>query len=150
MAEFSYVGEQIINPGESVAFTTNPVPCTKGLVWWRAGTGALSLAGVRDGNTTCGCGCRRQQSSVYLASFHANIAVPTGETVGPITLNFAVDGVTLPESTMEATPAAVEEFSNVSATDNILIRCGCCQTLTVTNTGTIPVTVSDANIIISK
>lgn len=148
MAEFSYVGEQIINPGESVAFTTNPVPCNKGLIWWRAGTGALSLAGVRDSNS--GCCCRRQQSSVYLASFHANIAVPTGETVGPITLNFAVDGVTLPESTMEVTPAAVEEYFNVSATDNILIRQGCCQTLTVTNTSTIPVSVSDANIIISK
>lgn len=148
MVEFSYVGTQIIPPGQSVTFNANPVPCRRGLVWWRPGTGAVSLAGVRDRNQ--GCGCCQPCTSNYLAEFHANIAVPTGETVGPISLAFAIDGVNLPESTMTATPAAVEEFFNVAAGDNIAIRCGCCQTLTVTNVSDIPVSVANANLLVSK
>jgi hypothetical protein len=108
----------------------------------------VSLAGVRDRNQ--GCRCCQPCTSNYLAEFHANIAVPTGETVGPISLAFAIDGVNLPESTMTATPAAVEEFFNVAAVDNIAVRCGCCQTLTVTNVSDIPVSVANANLLISK
>lgn len=148
MAEFSAVSEQIINPGESAVFVTNPVPCRKGLIWWRAGTGAFSLSGGPNRRNRC-CFCPPCTTN-YLALFGANIAVPTGETVGPISVAFTIDGVTLQESQMEVTPAAVEEYFSVSTADNVAVRCGCCQTFSVRNTSTIPISMRNANLILTK
>lgn len=148
MAEFSNVALQTINPGESAVFVTNPVPCRRGLIWWREGSGAFSLSGGpnRRRRNCCCDPCSRD----YLASFGANIAVPTGETVGPISVAFVIDGVTLQESLMEVTPAAVEEFWHISNTDVVSVRCGCCQTMTVRNTSEIPILMNSANIIIRR
>jgi hypothetical protein len=82
-----------------------------------------------------------------LVSVGANIAVPEGQTVGEISIAIAVDGGTLSNTTMRVTPAAVEEFVNVSRTTNVSIFSGCCQTVTVKNTSTIPILVSEPNIV---
>jgi len=54
------------------------------------------------------CPCRRARSAQYLVDFGANIAIPTGGTVGSIQLSITIDGSTIPSSTMIVTPAAVE------------------------------------------
>ena len=82
--------------------------------------------------------------------FAANIAVPTGETVGEISVSLSLDGAALPASTMIVTPAAVEEFFNVSRAMTVPVFSNCCQTLTVTNTSTIPIAMTNANIVIDR
>jgi hypothetical protein len=143
MAEFSANALQTVNPGESIVFTENPVPCTKGLVRHRDGTGAFLLSG-RSNNC---CPCR---SVNYLVDFGANIAVPTGETVGPISVAITIDGATIPGSEMTVTPAAVEEFFNVSRAINAKIWNGCCESVSIRNTSEIPILVQNANVIFTR
>lgn len=147
MAEYTNNVEQTVNPGESVIFTIAPVPCERGFVRWRQGTGAFNLSGWVPNR---GCRCKQPKSASYLVDFGANIAIPTGETVGPISVALALDGVTLNSTTMTVTPAAVENFFNVSRAANVQVWRGCCQTLTVTNTSDIPILVQDPNIIFSR
>lgn len=149
MAEYSNAAVQTVNPGESIVFTNSPVPCERGLVKHRDDTGSFLLVGYVPYNG--GCRCRnRNQSANYLVDFGANIAVPTGGTVGAISVAIAIDGATLPASTMTVTPAAVEEYFNVSRAINASIYKGCCQTVTVRNVSEQPILVESANIIISR
>ena len=102
-----------------------------------------------------GCAERHREGSAqivltkpgrYLVSFSGNIAVPTGETVGEISLALTYDGEVLGGSTMRVTPAAVEEYFNVSTQHYVDVFCNCCVTVTVENTSTIPVLVESPNI----
>lgn len=148
MAEYVSVGTQTVNPGESVVYNIAVVPCNRGLVRPRLGSGNLNLKGWVPSNYSCSC--IRNRNAIYLAEFGANIAIPDGETVGPISLAFALDGGTIEASSMIATPTAVQSFYNVSRTKNISVLNGCCQTLTVRNTSSIPILVSDPSIVISR
>lgn len=148
MAEWSANAVQTVNPGEAVVFTENPVPCYQGLIWERDGTGLFELKGYTPYKRTCRC--QAEPSAVYRVNFGANIAVPTGETVGAISLAVTLGGATIPASTMIVTPAAVEEYFNVRRTINALVRKGCCETLTIRNTSAIPILVQNANVIFDK
>jgi len=145
MAEYSSDLQQVVNPGETVVFTDSPVPCNRGFVRHRDGTGNFLLSGY----VPCKNGCRAS-SATYMVDFGANIAVPTGETVGEISLALVIDGATIPASTMEVTPAAVEEFFNVSRAINVQIWRGCCETVGVRNTSAIPILVENANIVFER
>ena len=149
MAEFSSNNQQIVNPGETVIFTENPVPCRRGLIRHRDDTGNFLLAGFVPRQLRCGCPCCRQDAN-YLVDFGANIAIPTGGTVGEISVAITVDGATIPTSTMTVTPAAVEQFFNVSRAINASIFVGCCESLAVRNTSNQPILVQNANIIITR
>ena len=148
MAEYSANALQVVNPGETVIFTASPAPCERGLVRWREETGNFLLRGYVP--NSCGCCCRRRQSANYLVKFGANVAVPEGETPGPVSLAITIDGATIPASTMEVTPAAVDEYFNVSRAINAQIWKGCCETVSVRNTSAIPILVQNANIIFSR
>ena len=146
MAEYNAVTEQVVNPGESVIFTTTAVPCTRGFVRHRDDTGNFLLSGFVPYNS---CGCRSNSAS-YLVDFGANIAVPTDGTIEEISVAIAIDGATIPASTMRVTPAAVEEYANVSRAINAEVWRGCCETVSVRNTSSQPILVSEANIIFSR
>ena len=148
MAEYSANANQLVNPGETVIFTEAPEPCRRGFVRHRDGTGSFLLSGwvPRFQN---GCNCRNR-SAKYNIDFGANISVPTGETVGPISLAITIDGATIPSTQMIVTPAAVDEYFNVSRAANVSIWKGCCQTLSIRNTGTTPILVQAANIVFAK
>lgn len=148
MAEYSANAVQTVNPGESIVFTESPVPCNRGFVRHRDDTGNFLLSGYVPNNG--GCCCRRNNSANYLVDFGANIAVPTGGTVGAISVAITIDGSTIPSSTMIVTPAAVEEYFNVSRAINAQIWRGCCETVTVRNTSDQPILVQNANIIFSR
>lgn len=149
MSEFSSTAQQTVNPGEAIVFTNSPVPCERGLVKHRDDTGAFLLVGYVPNRG--GCPCRnRNRSANYLVDFGANIAIPAGGTVGEISVALAIDGTTLPASTMSVTPAAVEEFFNVSRAINASVFRGCCQTVTIRNISDQPILVEDANVIISR
>lgn len=150
MAEWTSIAEQTVNPGESIVFTENPVPCIRGFVRHRDDSGNFLLSGWTPNRNTCNCRCRRNDSALYLVDFGANIAIPTGGTVGEISVAFALDGGTLLGTTMTVTPAAVEEFFNVSRAANVSIFRNCCQTLTIRNTSDQPILVQQANIIFNR
>lgn len=149
MAEYSANGVQVVNPGESVIFTDAPVPCMRGLVRHRDGSGNFLLSGAIQNGIRRICPCAKQ-SVDYLVGFGANISIPTGGTPGSISLAIAIDGSTEPETTMTVTPAAVEEAFNVSRTTNVPIWIGCCETITVRNISDQAISVSNANITITR
>lgn len=150
MAEYSASNNiQTVNPGETVVFTESPVPCQRGFVRHRDGSGNFLLSGYVPNAYGCGC-CNRKNSALYLVDFGANIAIPTGGTAGEISLAISVDGATLPSSTMIVTPAAVEEYFNVSRAINVEIWRGCCETVSIRNTSTQPILVQNANIIFDR
>lgn len=146
MAEYSANALQTINPGETAVFTESPVPCNRGFVRHRDGTGNFLLSGWTP-RKSCGC---KSKSARYLVDFGANIAIPEGGTVGPISVAISIDGATLPASTMTVTPAAAEEFFNVSRAINADIWNGCCETLSVRNTSDQPILMQNANIILDR
>lgn len=145
-AEYTAVERQIIQPNGYAIFTAAPVPCTKGFVVPRLGSGLFQLSGLgvpRMG----GCCCNRRVLGVnYGIDFGANIAVPEGETVGEISVGIALGGTAIPSSIMTVTPAAVEQFFNVSRDITAQVVAGCCQTIAVQNLSTIPIAMVDASI----
>ncbi len=106
-----------------------------------------------------GCAERHREGSAqvtltkpgrYLVSFSGNIAVPTGETVGEVSLAITYDGEILGGSIMRATPAAVEEYFNVSTQHYVDVYCSCCVNVAVQNSGAIPVLVDNPNITVVR
>ena len=148
MAEYSANAVQIVNPGETVIFTESPNPCARGFVKHRDGSGNFLLSGWTP-RKSCGCGCRNK-SAQYLVDFGANISIPEGGTVEAISVALTIDGATIPASTMIVTPAAVDEYFNVSRATNADIWYGCCESFAVRNTSTQPIQVQNANIIFSR
>ena len=148
MAEWTSVAVQTVNPGEAIIFTENTEPCRMGYVLHREDSGAFLMKGVGSiGSRAC---CCKPATVDYLVGFGANIAIPTGETVAPISVAFALDGATLAGTEMTVTPAAVEEYFNVSRETNVAIWKGCCQTLSIRNTGSTPILVQAANVVFAK
>lgn len=146
MAEYTANGVQVVNPGESVIFTDSQNPCKRGFVLHRDGTGNFLLKGWVPNRCNCNC----IKSAQYLIDFGANISIPTGGTVEPISVAITLDGATLPASTMIVTPAAVDEYFNVSRAVNANVWNGCCETITIRNTSDQPIQVQNANIIITR
>lgn len=149
MAEYSANAVQTVAPGASIVFTDTPVPCTRGFIRHRDDTGNFLLSGYVPYSGGCRC-CNKNNSANYLIDFGANIAIPTGGTVGAISVAIAIDGSTIPSSTMTVTPAAVEEYFNVSRAINAQIWRGCCETIQITNTSDQPILVQNANVIFTR
>lgn len=151
-AEYSANAEQLVLPNQPVIFTESPVPCQNGYVFHRDESGTFRLASLARRIFAGGCCCcRRFLETQYRIEFHANIAIPTGGTVEPIQLAIAIDGQVDPSSIMEITPAAVDQYGNVSAGIIVSVPSVCgCETISVVNPGTTAtgVNVRNANILI--
>ena len=129
---------QTVQANQNVYFT-DTVICGNVSMTHRDDSGLVTLRGVTNQ-------CRAR----FRVSFGGNIAVPTDETVGPISLAIAIDGEGVPSTTMTVTPAAVEQFFNVSSSVFIDVPKGCCVTISIRNISTIPVNVQNANLIITR
>ena len=129
---------QTVTVDQNVLFTETAVR-GNGSIMHREGSGIVTLRAL-----TTQCRAR------FKVSFGANIAVPTGETVGQITLALTINGEGVPTSSMIETPAAVEEFSNVYSSLFIDVPNGCCTQISVENIGTIPTAVQNANLIVER
>lgn len=147
MAEYSANATQIVNPGESIVFTDTPVPCSRGFVRHREGSGNFLLAGWVPNSFGC---CRRNRAANYLVDFGANISIPEGGTVEPISVAITIDGSTVPATTMEVTPAAADQYFNVSRAANVMVWAGCCETVTIRNTSNQPIQVENANVLFTR
>ena len=129
---------QTVLAGANVQFTDTVVP-GKACTMHRPGSGLVSLRGLTDQ-------CRAR----YKISFGGNIAVPTGGTVGAISLAIAIDGEAIAATTMTVTPAAVEEFFNVFGAVYLDIPRGCCSQISVRNVNAQAIEVQNANLIIER
>lgn len=142
-AEFSNTAVQTVAPNFSVIYSETPSPCRSGIVRHREGTGNILLSGGRINNR-----CNRDTD--YRVSFSANIAIPTGGTVGEISLGIAVDGNVIPYTIMRVTPAALNTYFNVAVTSLVPIWNQCCQDVSVINTSTQDILVQNANIVVGQ
>ena len=139
MAEYSNVAVQTIDSGFNVRFAESPFPCTRGFVQHREGSGVFSLRGVTN-----------QCRALYKVWFGANIAIPTGGTVGAISIALTLDGEALGASEAIVTPAATGDYFNISVAALIPAERGCCAVIAVENTSDQPINVQNANLIIDR
>lgn len=135
MAEYTAVALQTVAAGADVAFTETAVNGS-GCITHREESGIVKLRGITNQ-------CRAR----FLVSYSGNIQIPTGGTVEEISLALAVDGEPLQSTRMIVTPAAVENFFNVSAQAYIDVPRGCCSTVAVQNTSTQAIEVQNSNLI---
>lgn len=138
MAEFTAVLLQTVEEGQNVVFTETPVCPTK-CITHREGSGIVRLRGLTNQ-------CRAR----FLVAFSGNIQIPADGTVGEISVAISIDGEPLASTEMIVTPAAVENFFNVSAQAYIDVPCGCCVTVAVENTSTQAIEVQNANLIVVR
>lgn len=138
MAEYTYTGPQTVAQNGNVLFNETAV-CGSNCIKHREGSGIIALRGLTNQ-------CRAR----FFVDFSANIAIPTGGTVEAISLAIAISGEPVLSSQMISTPAAVEQFNNVSAGVYIDVPAGCCVNIAVENTSGQAVDVSNANIIVTR
>lgn len=143
MAEFIYNDVQTVNQGAS-ALLNDAIPCPKGYVLHRPGSGILTLRGIV--NNPCGKFAR------YRVMFDANIAVPEGETPAEIQLALSIGGEIVPTSIAAATPTVADAYWNVSGFAIVNVPAGCCYTIAVENASAtdIPASVRNLNVEVSR
>lgn len=149
MAEFAYNPIQVVEPNQNVILDT-VIPCNKGYVFHRDQSGIVILRGI----VNCASSCFAR----YQVTFNGNIALLDDATVGPISIALAIDGEPVLTSRAIVTPAAVDEYFNVTSTAIITVPKGCCFTVAVENTsapaaagGTAPeINVQNANMTVAR
>jgi hypothetical protein len=124
MAEFVNNAVQLVQPNQNIVLNAS-IPCNKGYIYHRNGSGILTLKGA----VSCPNSCFAR----YQATFNGNIAVPDGGTVGAIAVALAINGEIIPTSKAIVTPSAEDEYFNVTSTAIINIPKGCCFSLAVEN-----------------
>lgn len=140
MAEYTYNSIQEIAVNGSAIFNTN-IPCNRGNIYHRNESGIFILKANTSPNM---CFAR------YQVVFNGNIAVPTGETVSPISMSLSLDGENILTSNAIVTPTVVDAYFNITSTAFIDIPRGCCFNLGVRNTSTIPINLQNANLVIAR
>ena len=139
MAEYSYAALQTVESGQNVLFNETPVAPSRCIVH-RDGSGIVTLRGLTNGQ------CRAR----FRVSYGANIAIPTGGTVGAISVVLAIAGEPLPASKAIVTPAAVDNYFNVYIDTFVDVPAGCCVTVAVENTSDQAISVQNANLIVTR
>ncbi|WP_303798475.1 hypothetical protein [Ruminococcus flavefaciens] len=121
-AEYLANAVQDVALNAPVQFTAS-IPCTKGYVYHEDETGIFILRGIV--NNACA------RFATYQVTYNGNIAIPEGGTVGAIAVAITVNGEPRLTSRAIITPAAVEEYGNVTSTAIIQVPRGCCFSLSV-------------------
>lgn len=147
MAEYLANAEQTVNLNDPVLFTAS-IPCNRGFVYHEDETGVFILRGI-----TNNCFAR------YRLTFNGNISVPTGGAVTPIAVAITENGEPRPTSRAIFTPAAVDEYGNVTSTALITVPKGCCFSVSIryvsgvtdgTTTPTSAINVINSNLVIDR
>lgn len=120
--EFLWNDVQAVGLYSPVLLRTS-IPCSRGYILHENETGNFILRGAV--NNPCACYAQ------YQVTFNGNIAIPEGGTVTPIAVALSVDGETRLTSRAIYTPAAVDEYGNVTCTAIIKVPRGCCFNVSV-------------------
>lgn len=129
---------QTVEANQNVIFTDTAV-CGSSSIIHREGSGLVSLRGLTNQ-------CRAR----FRVFFSGNVAIPTGGTVGPISVAISVNGEPVGPTTMISTPAAVEEFNNIATAIYLDVPCGCCSQVGVRNISPDAIEVQNANLIVER
>lgn len=138
MAQYTNVFVQQIAANANAVFSETPVAGSNCIVH-REGSGITTLRGI-----TSQCRAR------YLVTFNGNIAIPTGGTVGPISIAIALEGEPLGSATATVTPAAVGDEFNVSMSAYVDVPKGCCVTVSVKNVNAQTIELQNASMIVTR
>ena len=118
--------EYLANAVQSVALNspiifTASIPCRN--IYHEDETGIFILRGTVNNPNAC--------FAQYQVTFNGNIAIPEGGTAGPIAVAITVNGEPRLTSRAIITPAAVDQYGNVTSTAIIKVPRGCCFSLSV-------------------
>ena len=138
MAEFTNSNIVTVAAGQNLPLTETTVKCGS-CIAHREGAGIVTLRGLTNQ-------CRAR----YKVSFGANIAIPAGGTVAPISIALAIAGEPLNSATAIVTPAAAGEYFNVFTAAFIDVPRGCCITIEVENTSTQAISIANSNLIAER
>lgn len=148
MAEYLANAVQNVALNAPILFNAS-IPCRKGYIYHEDETGVFILRG-----------CTNNCFARYQVTFNGNIAIPEGGEVTPIAVALAVTGEPRLTSRAIFTPAAVDEYGNVTSTALITVPKGCCFSLSVeyvdattddaTVTPTPLIEVQNANLVIDR
>lgn len=119
MAEFLKNDIQNVALNAPVLFTAS-IPCNRGYVYHEDETGIFILRG-----------CTNNCFARYQVTFNGNIAIPEGGAVSPIAVAVTVNGEPRLTSRAIYTPAAVDEYGNVTSTAIVTVPKGCCFSVSV-------------------
>ena len=148
MAEYLANNPQNVALNEPILFTAS-IPCNKGYIYHENETGIFILRG-----------CTNNCFARYQVTFNGNIAIPTGGAITPISVSISVLGEPRLTSRAIYTPAAVDEYGNVTSTALITVPKGCCFSIAVryvdateadaATTPTPSIEVQNANLVINR
>ena len=120
--EFLWNDVQEVSLNSPILFRAS-IPCTRGYVYHEDETGNFILQGASAN------GCNR--FAHYQVTFNGNIALPEGADVVPIAVALTINGEPRLTSRAIFTPAAAEEYGNVTSTAIIKVPRCCCFSLGV-------------------
>ena len=130
---------QTVTENGNVVFTNTSVAGSSCIVY-RQGSGLVTLRGLTNGQ------CRAR----FRVTFGGNVAIPTGSTVGPITVAIGINSEPVQTSEMIVTPAAVNEYFNVYRSMFLDVPRGCCSQVSVENLTGGSILVQNANLTIER
>ena len=136
MAEFTSTIQQVA-AGQNAVLDVDVIKSR--CVSHRTGSGLICV-------DNSGCDCKPARYKVFVK---ANISIPTGGTVGPISLGIALNGEIVQSSIATVTPAAAgDEFS--VATEEIINAGKCPVNIAVRNPNTETIQVADLVVIVER
>ena len=136
MAEFTSTIQQVA-AGQNAVLDNDVIRSR--CVSHRTGSGLICV-------DNSGCDCKPARYKVFVK---ANISIPTGGTVAPISLGIALNGEIVQSSIATVTPAAVgDEFS--VATEEIINAGKCPVNIAVRNPNTETIQISDLVVIVER
>lgn len=136
MAEFTSTIQQVA-AGQNAVLDVDVIKSR--CVSHRTGSGLICV-------DNSGCDCKPARYKVFVK---ANISIPTGGTVGPISLGIALNGEIVQSSIATVTPAATgDEFS--VATEEIINAGKCPVNIAVRNPNTETIQISDLTVIVER
>ena len=129
MAEFTSTTIQTVAAGQNLPLTETAIKGSN-CINHRAGAGNVTLRGLTN-----------QCKALFKVSFGGNIAIPTGGTVGAISVALAVGGEALNSATA---------ISNVFTAVFVEVPRGCCVTVALKNTSTQAISIANSNLIVER
>lgn len=138
MAEFTSTTIQTVAAGQNLPLTETAIKGSN-CISHRAGAGNVTLRGLTN-----------QCKALFKVSFGGNIAIPTGGTVGAISVALAVGGEALNSATAIVTPAAVDQYSNVFTAVFVEVPRGCCVTVALKNTSAQAISIANSSLIVER
>ena len=113
---------------ESVALNAaipfvDSIPCNRGYIYHQSGTGIFVLRGIVNNPTAC--------FARYNIEFTGNLAIPEGGAITPVATAIVVSGEARDGSRSIFTPAAVDEYGNVTSRATVDVPKGYCFTVAV-------------------